>query len=460
MTSAPVLAAGVSGPPRWSGDGHLYYLRRDKRMMTIPVRTAPSLTVGTPRQLFQLRRPARLLVVSPDGRFLLLVPHVRAAERPISVATAAFRRQSATGYGEAPTPRPPDHRPSVTPRRTFHRAAPRLERRRCGGARPSDPGGVRRAAPSRGGLPPARAVRAHPATDGTGARGLSPPGQSGSRGLAEPRAVLRRRVRDHAPHPGRSRARPEDGQAVGTLGARVAGRGRRPGAPREVDLLDLDAALDELAAFDRRKARVAELRFFGGLSLEEIGHVLDTSLATTMRDWQAARAWLFRRLPLPARDVSKFARRFSLPRNGAPTWFLRSREGRAPHSKETAMPARTATIALSLVALGLTGAAESQSCYGRGATPRPTNRIVGLWSTEGTVSGCATGVPVVRVHNNLLFHAGGTVTENIGPVTTRNQGMGVWFLRSAHPRVTGCSYASTDSPTAPTSAPRRSTVNC
>ena len=68
------------------------------------------------------------------------------------------------------------------------------------------------------------------------------------------------------------------------------------GAPREIDVLDLDIALGELAAFDPRKARVAELRFFGGLSLEETGQVLGTSLATTMRDWQAARAWLFRRL--------------------------------------------------------------------------------------------------------------------------------------------------------------------
>jgi RNA polymerase sigma factor (TIGR02999 family) len=67
-------------------------------------------------------------------------------------------------------------------------------------------------------------------------------------------------------------------------------------SPRDVDVLDLNNALDELAAFDPRKARVAELRFFGGLSLEEIGLVLDTSVATTMRDWQAARAWLFKRL--------------------------------------------------------------------------------------------------------------------------------------------------------------------
>jgi RNA polymerase sigma factor (TIGR02999 family) len=76
--------------------------------------------------------------------------------------------------------------------------------------------------------------------------------------------------------------------------------------PREVDVIDLDAALDELASFDQRKARVAELRFFGGLSLEEIGVVLDTSVATTMRDWQTARAWLYRRLSrqTPARTSS------------------------------------------------------------------------------------------------------------------------------------------------------------
>ena len=68
------------------------------------------------------------------------------------------------------------------------------------------------------------------------------------------------------------------------------------GTPRDVDVLDLDIALGELSSLDPRKARVAELRFFAGLSLEETGQVLGTSLATTMRDWQAARAWLFRRL--------------------------------------------------------------------------------------------------------------------------------------------------------------------
>ena len=66
--------------------------------------------------------------------------------------------------------------------------------------------------------------------------------------------------------------------------------------PREVDVLDLDRALGELATFDARKSQVAELRFFGGLSLEETGHVLGLSVATLEREWQAARAWLYARL--------------------------------------------------------------------------------------------------------------------------------------------------------------------
>jgi RNA polymerase sigma factor (TIGR02999 family) len=66
--------------------------------------------------------------------------------------------------------------------------------------------------------------------------------------------------------------------------------------PGDVDVLDLDRALTGLAAFDERKSRIAEMRFFGGLSLEETGHALGLSVATVERDWQAARAWLFKTL--------------------------------------------------------------------------------------------------------------------------------------------------------------------
>jgi len=64
----------------------------------------------------------------------------------------------------------------------------------------------------------------------------------------------------------------------------------------DVDVLDLDEALTRLAAFDPRKSQIAELRFFGGLSLAETGELLGISLATVERDWQAARAWLFKAL--------------------------------------------------------------------------------------------------------------------------------------------------------------------
>ena len=67
-------------------------------------------------------------------------------------------------------------------------------------------------------------------------------------------------------------------------------------SPADVELLDLHDALDELAGFDERKARVVELKFFGGLSLEETGQVLGLSVGTIERDWQAARAWLYARL--------------------------------------------------------------------------------------------------------------------------------------------------------------------
>jgi RNA polymerase sigma factor (TIGR02999 family) len=66
--------------------------------------------------------------------------------------------------------------------------------------------------------------------------------------------------------------------------------------PDDVDVLDLNAVLEELAGFDERKSRVAELRFFGGLSLQETGRHLGISLATVEREWQAARAWLYARL--------------------------------------------------------------------------------------------------------------------------------------------------------------------
>ena len=65
---------------------------------------------------------------------------------------------------------------------------------------------------------------------------------------------------------------------------------------KEADLVALDDALQSLAAFDARKAQVVELRFFGGLSVEETAEVLKVSPDTVMRDWRLAKMWLLREI--------------------------------------------------------------------------------------------------------------------------------------------------------------------
>jgi RNA polymerase sigma factor (TIGR02999 family) len=66
--------------------------------------------------------------------------------------------------------------------------------------------------------------------------------------------------------------------------------------PRAAELLALDEALEELARLDSRKSRVVELRYFGGLSLEETAKVLEVSPMTVRRDWRAAKAWLYKKV--------------------------------------------------------------------------------------------------------------------------------------------------------------------
>jgi len=68
------------------------------------------------------------------------------------------------------------------------------------------------------------------------------------------------------------------------------------GGERDEDLVALDDALHALARIDSRKAQVVELRFFGGLSVEEAAEVLRVSAVTVMRDWSTARAWLYREM--------------------------------------------------------------------------------------------------------------------------------------------------------------------
>jgi RNA polymerase sigma factor (TIGR02999 family) len=99
--------------------------------------------------------------------------------------------------------------------------------------------------------------------------------------------LMRQILVDHAR---RRRAAKRDGIRV------ALDEAAQPAPEREVDLVRLDDALAELSTLDPRQGRVVELRYFGGLTLEEAAEVLGVSVATVKRDWTMARAWLFDRL--------------------------------------------------------------------------------------------------------------------------------------------------------------------
>ena len=101
-------------------------------------------------------------------------------------------------------------------------------------------------------------------------------------------AVMMRRILvNHA----RDRIAAKRGGGAEHVPLTLAGEGI--GAP-EVNLLDLHEALNDLTEADPRKGRIVELKFFGGLTTEEIAETLDVSVATVERDWKFARAWLYR----------------------------------------------------------------------------------------------------------------------------------------------------------------------
>ncbi len=103
--------------------------------------------------------------------------------------------------------------------------------------------------------------------------------------------IIRRILIDHA----RARdAEKRGGRADRTL-IRL-GENEVAAPDRDVDLLALDEALRELAELDEQQARVVELRYFGGCTVEEIAELLKVSKRTIDRDWQAAKAWLWVRL--------------------------------------------------------------------------------------------------------------------------------------------------------------------
>lgn len=98
--------------------------------------------------------------------------------------------------------------------------------------------------------------------------------------------VMRRILVSHA----RERAAGKRGDGV--TPASLSHVGDVSGTP-PVDVLALDLALEKLRAFDPRKSRVVELKFFGGLTTDEVAEAVGASVATVERDWSFARAWLY-----------------------------------------------------------------------------------------------------------------------------------------------------------------------
>lgn len=93
-----------------------------------------------------------------------------------------------------------------------------------------------------------------------------------------------------------SAARARDAGKRGGHDLRVTLDDEASGTGRDADLVRLDDALEELVKLDPRKARVVELRFFGGLTVEETAEVLNISAESVHRDWRFAKSWLTREL--------------------------------------------------------------------------------------------------------------------------------------------------------------------
>ena len=107
--------------------------------------------------------------------------------------------------------------------------------------------------------------------------------------IAQASLMMRRVLVDHA----RAHIREKRGGGMERVSLSEASELR---SDRTVEVLDLDGALAELEKVDARKAKLVELRYFGGLTMEESAQVLQTSLATAERDWKFSRAFLLREL--------------------------------------------------------------------------------------------------------------------------------------------------------------------
>lgn len=112
--------------------------------------------------------------------------------------------------------------------------------------------------------------------------------------------IMRRILVDHA----RGRARDKRGGGVTIVPLEQVPEPVVPAADDTVDVEALDEALDKLASIDARQAHIVELRYFSGMTIEEIAIAIGVSTGTVKRDWTVARAWLFAELSPSGADAS------------------------------------------------------------------------------------------------------------------------------------------------------------
>ncbi len=122
------------------------------------------------------------------------------------------------------------------------------------------------------------------------------PGENRAQFLAFVAEAMRHILISHA----RSRGRAKRGGDAGRIAVEID---RLVGVNSNPDLVALDEALGRLSGIDPRKGRVVELRFFGGMTIEQVAQVLNVSAMTVKRDWEVARTWLLRELSEDGRDV-------------------------------------------------------------------------------------------------------------------------------------------------------------
>jgi hypothetical protein len=135
---------------------------------------------------------------------------------------------------------------------------------------------------------------AQPASHRPGERGLY---ALHADAVAGSRPLLCRVGAGHAAHPRRPRASAQRQRGGGVPHMSLEGVvAVATGEDAATDLVALDEALIGLTRIDPRKAQIVEMRFFGGLTVEEIGGVLKVSPGTVKRDWRAAKAWLYQEL--------------------------------------------------------------------------------------------------------------------------------------------------------------------